>query len=181
MGLVKYPSISDHWALSSIFCNKKLSSRMSRDRFKQILSNLIFYEKNEKRADGYELLYNKLLELIITVLENSKKYYKHSQVLSLDESNDRIQWQASGKSLYAIQTNSIWIQSIKAFRSINRLLAWVVYAWSIEKDYGTWDTERILRLSSLYGQLLLNNRVFSKATWEKYLGLRNNKQAQNSR
>ena len=84
MGLVRYPAITDHWATNSVFSNSIFKSKMSRDRFKQILARLTFSES--KNSEKQEIPFNKLSVLTSTVLENSKKYYKPAKNLSLDES-----------------------------------------------------------------------------------------------
>ncbi len=83
MSLVRYPEITDHWATNSIFFNEVFSSKMSRDRFKQILARITFCDKQSEKK---EIPFNKLSVLISKVLDNSKKYYKPAKNLSLDES-----------------------------------------------------------------------------------------------
>jgi len=83
MGLIRYPAITDHWATNPIFKNDVFSSKMSRDRFKQILARLTFSDKQSEKKD---IPFNKLSVLISKVLENSKRYYQPGKNLSIDES-----------------------------------------------------------------------------------------------
>ncbi len=82
MGLSRVADIKDHWSTSSIFHNPLFAKQMSRDRFLQILQTLSFkYEtsKNDESPRG------KFYILIDAVLLISKKHYKPSQHLALDE------------------------------------------------------------------------------------------------
>ena len=87
MGVVKLPSISDYWKRDEIFNYGPISSRITRDRFFEILRYLHFSDNSTLVAPG-EDGYDKLGKIrpIIRMLNESLQalYYPHKDV-SIDE------------------------------------------------------------------------------------------------
>ena len=163
MGLMRLPEMEDHWSMETVFRNVDFTAYMSRDRFLQILRSMKFHDsaaatitREQEEISSPE---NRLSVLMHAVLDNSRKFYTPSSILSLDES--MVSFKGRHKDKVFMPSKPIRI-GFKAFvvceSDTGFLLEWKMY----NKGEGK---EKKNRIVNTVKSLLGFNRYQSKAVY----------------
>ena len=109
MGIVRLPSMTDHWENGVVLRPTAVSQIMPRDRFYVLFQ---FLHLNEDKYDFKTDKIYKIRRLILTLLPNFKKYYQIDEHISIDEKMIKFTGRSCMKQ-YIKQKASKW--GFKAF------------------------------------------------------------------